>query len=440
MIFPHDIVHVQPVVYPPLDPLGAILYVALFAGVTLLTMRRPVYGVCVLIAVQPFALYQDVFSTTLTLSKVSLLAVLLGLAAYRNAFAPVASGVPWRVLCAGLFVLAATLLSYAHAAHHAPVIREALKAAEYVLLFIAVVSGYRLDPDRRALRTIVFVTTIAVSIAALVQEIVGAPSGLWVNGHVIPRIAGPLEGPNQLAGYFDIALPLVLALAMDEPAALATAALFLATCADFLTFSRAGNLAAAIAIVIVAVLLRRNVRRSIGAIVAGLLVGIGADAAWTWAAHSGAGAAFRFAGNEGEYAGGVGTRRELWHAAIVLWKQHPLFGIGAGNFEVEIPLTGLQGVRTHANSLYLQSLVEGGIPLIAATLWLVYASIANFIPDRLRSPLVTAALAGSIALALHQTVDFITFYPKAGGMWWIALALGAAEIAAIARVKTAACA
>jgi O-antigen ligase len=87
--------------------------------------------------------------------------------------------------------------------------------------------------------------------------------------------------------------------------------------------------------------------------------------------------------------------------------------------------------------LYLQSLVEGGIPLFAATLWLVFTSIGTFVRKRMESPFVVAAFAASVALALHQVVDFLTFYPKVGGEWWIVLALGAAELAVPAQVKTA---
>jgi len=127
-----------PPVYPPLDSLGAIAYTAFFIAVTLLTMRRPAFGACVLIAVVPFALYQQVLGTTLTLSKAALLGVLLGLCAYRDAFAPIAERLPWRILSAGLLVLCAMLFSFVHAAHPQLVIREALKAAEYVLIFAAV--------------------------------------------------------------------------------------------------------------------------------------------------------------------------------------------------------------------------------------------------------------------------------------------------------------
>jgi O-antigen ligase len=90
--------------------------------------------------------------------------------------------------------------------------------------------------------------------------------------------------------------------------------------------------------------------------------------------------------------------------------------------------------------LYLQSLVEGGIPLLVSTLWLTYVSIATFARDRLRSPFVVAAFAASIALGLHQLVDLLVFYPKVGGWWWIVLGLGAAQLVAPARVREPVCA
>ncbi len=429
MIFGHPVINAVPV-YPPVDPLALVVYVTVFVSVSLVTTRQPAYGVCALILLEPFAFYHQAFDTTVTVPKVALLGVLLGVSVYPNALAPLLSKTASRVFTAGLLVLAATLLSLAHAAYHAPVIRESLKTVEYLLIFCAVIAAYRLDPDRRSIRIAVIWAAIAVAILALGQELVGAPSGLWINGHEVPRIAGPLEGPNQLAGYLDVALPLTLALAMDQPDALSAAGLFFIAFADFLTFSRGGLIAGAIACVVVAWILRRPLLLWIKPLAGGLFAGLLVVAAWVLQLHlGGLWPVFRVDDVESTYGGGVGTRSELWHAAIALWKTHKIFGIGAGNFELEIPLTGLKGVRTHANSLYLQSLVEGGIPLFAATLWLTYTSIAAFVRERACSPFVAAAIAGSVALMLHQIIDFLTFYPKVGAEWWILLALAAAELA-----------
>jgi O-antigen ligase len=423
-----------------LDPLATIGYTGFFVAVTLLTIRRPAYGLCTLIAVQPFALYQSIDSTTITLPKVALIGIILGLSAYRDAFAPIGERAPWRIVTAGVFVLLATVVSLAHAAYHDAVMRETLKILEYIVLFCAVVAAYRLDPARGWVRTAILVTSIAVALLALAQEVIGSPSAMLLNGHAIPRIAGPLEGPNQLAGYFDVALPLAFAFAIDEPGTLANVTLLLIVLADVLTFSRGGVVGAVAGVLTVAFAARRNLRAPLAAMGAGLGGGVVVALLWGLFAHT-IGLSRFWDFRQSEYAGGVGTRPELWHAAWTLWLRHPIFGVGAGNFELEIPLTGLRGVRTHANSLYLQSLVEGGVLLFAATLWLVYTSIATFAREQLRSPFVLGAFAASIALALHQIIDLLTFYPKVGGEWWIAMALGAAELAVVMRVRQqAACA
>ncbi len=346
-----------PAAYPPLDAIGLMFYAAFFIGVTLLTMRKAAYGACVLIAVVPFAFYQEAFGTEITLEKTALLGVLLGLSAYRDAFAPLAEKAPWRILVAGILVLCAMLISFVHAAHPDPVIRETLKVAEYVLIFCAVVAAYRLDPDRRALANAAFVTTIAVCALALAQEVTGSTSVLLVSGHTLPRITGPLEGPNQLAGYFDAAIPLALAFIVRERSGIARIALFAAICTDILTFSRGGLAGAAIAILAVAFASRSQLRAAIVPITAGIAAGLAVLFSWALVTHSLA--VLRLWNSDSSPAGGVGTRPELWRAAITLWREHPVFGVGAGNFELDIPMTGLQGVRTHANSLYLQALSGG---------------------------------------------------------------------------------
>jgi O-antigen ligase len=133
--------------------------------------------------------------------------------------------------------------------------------------------------------------------------------------------------------------------------------------------------------------------------------------------------------------GSVGNRSQLWHAAIILWRAHPIFGIGAGNFEFELARAGYPGLRTHANSLYLQSLAEGGVISFTATLALVVVSIASFVRAP-REPLIVAALAASIGFAIHQFFDLLVFFPKVGELWWILLALAAARADAARHTRT----
>jgi O-antigen ligase len=92
-------------------------------------------------------------------------------------------------------------------------------------------------------------------------------------------------------------------------------------------------------------------------------------------------------------------------------------------------------LRTHANSLYLQSLAEGGVITLTATLALVAVSIASFVRAP-REPLIVAALAASIGFAIHQFFDLLVFFPKVGELWWILLALAAARTDAARHAPT----
>ncbi len=411
------------------DPLSLLLFAALFAAVTLATMRRPVFGVCALIAATPFALYQDLSISMMTVPKTVLLALAAGLWVHHNAFRSLAQPGPRAFFIAGGAVLCATILSLAQATYHDAVVRESLKMAEYLLIFALVFAAYRLDPDRRFVRATILATTVAVCTLALAQEVVGAPSVLLMNGHPTPRIAGPLEGPNQLAGYFDIALPAVLAFALESSGLEVLVTLFAIVFTDVLTFSRGGAIGAIGGVAAVAYLARRPLRAGLAAMLGGLVAGAGVASVWGVLAHT-IGLSRFWDLSPSAYAGGVGTRPLLWRAAIQLWRAHPFFGIGAGNFEREVGVTGITQVRTHANSLYLQSLVEGGIPLLLANLYLLYTAIAAYARRGTRLPFVMGAFGASVALAAHQTVDLLVFYPKVGGWWWILLALAAAELAA----------
>jgi O-antigen ligase len=82
----------------------------------------------------------------------------------------------------------------------------------------------------------------------------------------------------------------------------------------------------------------------------------------------------------GIYAYDVGGRLFAWRAALELWKGHPLFGVGPGNFEVLSPAVeremGAAFITPSAHNTYLRVLAENGAVGLAAfsaalllTLW-----------------------------------------------------------------------
>ena len=200
---------------------------------------------------------------------------------------------------------------------------------------------------------------------------------------MLPRIAGPLEGPNQLAGYFDVAIPVLLALTLARGSRnrLLPAALTIAACADLLTFSRAG-LAAQLAAMLIVIAIARprwGALRVVAAVAAAGLRRLGVFGA--------TGTLSRLTSfDDADRPTGLGTRSELWHAAIMLWRSHPWLGVGGGNYELELPRAGVTDAQTHANSLYLQSLAEGGVVLFLATIGTIAAALLTMWKEARNSP------------------------------------------------------
>jgi O-antigen ligase len=413
----------------PLDPVCVVLFALAFVVAALLCARRASYGLVLLILAQPFDLSRDVFGTTISLPKVVLLGVLVGLATYAGVLRLARDRpAPLLFLAIGAY-LAATLLSFVGAEHHIATLRESFKVLEYGALFGTAYLCYRLDANENAIATTIAVAAIAVALSALAQEVVGAPSGLYVGAAIVPRIAGVLEGPNQLAGYMEVAIATLGALAIARRRAIVDVALATATCADVLTFSRAGLLGLLLVGAVLVAVARADALRALRPAFAGFIAGLFGVGGWIAYAHSPD--VLRVSFGAPEYAGGVGNRSELYRAALRMFVRHPLIGVGAGNYELSLADYGVAGVRTHANSWYLQSLAEGGIVLFAATLGVVTATLATFGRAlRSGSPWVLAAFAAALAMSLHQIIDYLVFYPKVGGPLWLLFGIGAAAIAA----------
>ncbi len=407
----------------PLDAPTAVLFVAVAVAVALLTRRRPALGVAALVCLVPFALARYVGPTTVTLEKVGLIGFLAGLVAARRRLVLAAGEAPRWIGAALAFELIATVLSGVEAQHRGAVLRELAKIGEYGLIFGAVVLARASDDDDAPFWRALSATAAVVCIAALAQYLVGAHSGIALGGRPFPRIAGPLEGPNQLSGYLEIVVPLLLArtlTAHDRPAlAVAT----LAVVVDVLTFSRLGFACAIVAVVVTASAVRLRPGVSLRIAVTMLALGVIVFAA---ALRAGVPARY-FSIDPTPYAQThLANRALLWHAAIELWHHSPLVGIGAGNFEYELGAAGLPGVRTHANSLFLQSLAETGAIGVAATIATFALAIAALLRARRRDALVAGMLGATTALALHQLGDDLFFFPKVGAMFWLALGLAAA--------------
>jgi O-antigen ligase len=405
-------------VFPPVDLLSVAIYAALAGVIVLATRLRPSSAFVALIATAPFDFSHALGATTITFDKVVLAAAIAGLALRRPRIA-----LPRAIFFSILAIVITTLVTIIVAEYREPVLREMLKWVQYLLVFAVAATAWSLDPDRIRLRLATLITVSLVCLLALAQLRIGSPSVILVANHVYPRITGPIEGPNQLAAYLGLALPFLSIWVLERVTIGSLLAVAVTSAALILTLSRAGLLCAAISVGVVLAFAPQRGGRAPFAIACGagiiaavlLLLGLNPEIL----------ARFLSLGETGE-TGAVSNRGVLWRAAYTMWERHPLLGVGAGNFELLLPSVGDTGIRTHANSWYLQSLAEGGLPLLFATCALVWASTATF-RRSLQKPLCLAAFAASLGFAIHGFVDLLVFYPKVAIMWFALLGVAAQE-------------
>jgi len=413
--------------HPLVDPASAVVYLFCAIAVGLLTRRRPALGVAALLVLAPFDLARYVGPTTITTLKAGLVGLLVVLAFSRPDLSAFRT-VPVRAM---LWAFAATLvaigLSALHAQHLGNVAREAFKDGEYLLLFAGAIAAFAADPDDRPFwRTLEAAVTL-VCLSALAEYVVGAHSGIFLHGTVFPRIAGALEGPNQLAGYLGIALPVLVARALTHRDRVLAGVIALATITDLLTLSRAGIAGVAVGVAVVLIVLRppRSVVRRFALLVVAVVVLGGA-----WALRAGVPPGYFSLDQQTQTLDHLANRAQLWHAAIALWRTSPIVGVGAGNYELDLAQVGLVGVRTHANSIYLQALAETGIVGLLATIGLFATTIWTLARSAVRRPLIVGALGATVALAVHQVGDDVFFFPKVATAYWLVTGVAVAEIAA----------
>ena len=326
-----------------------------------------------------------------------------------------------RIVGVGFGAMAIAMLLSAIGAHdRGLVLQELIKLLEYAITFLIAHAAFAAERDDRLVFTSIAVVAAIVSVGALAQLFTGAPSGFPVGSTVVPRIAGLLAGPNQLAGYLGLLLPVVLVFVLELRSRLALGSLVLLVLALIATLSRGGALGAAVAslVVLQARPLSAQLRRILVAIVGGIAaIGVLAFVSGTFARVVSADDLTR--------PDGLGNRTQLWHAAIALFRSSPLVGVGAGNFEIRLGSVGYPGLRTHANSWLFETLADGGIVLLAATVFWIRQAFAAVAVGVRSSPLALAAVAATAGFVAHGLFDDLVFYPTVAGTWWLIVGVAA---------------
>ena len=252
------------------------------------------------------------------------------------------------------------------------------------------------------------------------QQVLGSFSeaGFVVDGTIVQRVQGSFGHPNQYGGYLALLIPLAGAVVFSRaiPFRLRLlGTLALAAALPALTFSYVRG---AIAALVLGSLLWLAVVRPRAALGVGLAV---LAAAVTLAPAT---LKERFSGEQTSGAD-VSLRQDLWGAAIDIYSERPILGVGLNNFAVgygqlpPVPRTATQRrllhqtqvlVPPHAANLYLNVLAEEGIVGILALFALGAAAVSvAYRGTRGRDPvtrLIALAVGAAVfVLGLHSMLE-----------------------------------
>lgn len=240
-----------------------------------------------------------------------------------------------------------------------------------VLPLVIVIYGAVRSMNR--LRSVLFVQAASVTAIAIISIV----NRHTVGGRLQGALSGMYENPNDLALMIDISLPLCLALALTTRSywkKLAwTVAMFAMIYVVFLTASRGGAIALVVAALVCLWQLGVKERRFYLL----LLVPVVMLVIWL---SSGKKLQQRFeqtntdAPTNNQSTGDSGSaeqRKELLLKSLQVTAQHPLFGVGPGNFVI------ISSVWRVTHNSYTQISAEGGIPAFLLYLLIFLRGIAN---------------------------------------------------------------
>ena len=397
-------------------------------GFAALVAYRPEYGIAAALALAPF-LDATVSTGTATVSPFQFLLPVLsiGLAAYGLVVGAErrVEGSDSRLQGAVVLFVAAVLLSSILALQPSEAVNKTVIVLSGAGIFFAVVLICR---DRSRLVVVVGGLLLGMALASaqgVAQGALGLPGEVGFvadNGEVVTRVQGSFEHPNQFGGFLALLVPLAVAAVATGASPrwlrlLAAGGLALAIPALILSFTRG-----AIAGIVLGSLIWLAVMRPRVAVVLAVALGL---ASFTLAPDL-LRERLTLEGHENE----VTLRADIWQAALAIYADHPVLGVGTGNFAEaysRLPSTlagGTQRRLLHggqlltpvaAQNLFLNVLAEmGTLGFLAFLAFLALAFQALYRGSRrggepLGRAICLGAGAGVTTFVLHNLVDTTLF-------------------------------
>lgn len=242
--------------------------------------------------------------------------------------------------------------------------------------------------------------------ANVTEAVLQNPSWLVnISGHTYLRAIGTFPDPHMFSFFLGMLLPFALGLFFKLKNKFYLVAFFAMLLADLLTFSRGGYLGLAFGILAVVLFswskLKNKYKLALIVIVilASLLLAIPGPVSQRFFSS------FNF--KEGSNQG----RIEIWKQAGEVILAHPFFGVGIGNYPLEIKAAADYREPIYAHSNYLDIAAETGLIDLAVWLGLAGFLIFNFLGKLKQDILFFCAGISVIIFSAHSLVETSLYSP-----------------------------
>ena len=340
------------------------------------------------------------------------------------------------IICLLILSLLASLFSL----NRSMSFRSMVLLMDYVVIFYLVIHTVRTRSDfRRLLWLIIFIGAF-LSLFGLFKKYIGNPFPWWNYGN-IPENAGHLISTygnrNHLTGYLEMALPLAFALLITGYTGIKRFALVLLSIllAGVLLFamSRGGWISGFCGLLFMAIVLLTsrhfdNKKAILVVMVSSfvlIIIGLSSTALVERILS------FEHAGETGSFVG----RAKVWGGVMEMIRDHPVFGVGPGNFANAVAqyLPPAENRHYYAHNDYLQFVSVVGLPLVLCVLWMVICTYKRGFKklkneSRLVRGATVGALSGITALLVHSMVDFNLNIPANAILFTVLVALAVSPL------------
>ncbi len=331
------------------------------------------------------------------------------------------------------------LLSTAFSPHKAFAVEGVFLLLTFVAAYYVTVASVRNRKQQRILVYVIVSTAAMLAVIGMLKRFDPTLFPWWtypdVGSTSQTSVTGPYVNRNHLAGFLEMAIPLLLVLfitrsrTMETKFALIVLALFLITTQAF-TLSRGGWTSTLAAILfLAAVLVFRNdaVHRKV---VVTITVGVMVIAIIVLSSFPVVQRITTL--TQQDPIDNLDGRMRIWQGTVHQIADHPWLGTGPRTFALAYPAYQVPGdisLPLFAHNDYLQFTAENGIWFIPI---LIYASVCFFkaefhklrSPSRQKSGLALGAMAGGVAILVHSLSDFNLNIPANALLFTVIVALG----------------